>query len=129
MRFPCRRGAGALPCPLLARHQWSDGDGPDACDAQAGFMRDEPRQVIRVLKAFKTETATYELDEIYSVRASLAKQFASQGLVEIVNVDEDEDEDEDDVETPTGPAWDEPGLGTFHFDGFGWTTRVVVPAF
>src|SRR5438477_469409 len=48
-------------------------------------MKGEPRQVIRVLKAFKTENATYELDEVYAVRASLAKQFVSQDLVDIVN--------------------------------------------
>src|SRR5437016_13107130 len=97
-------------------------------------MKDEPRQVIRVLKAFKTENATYELDEVYAVRASLAKQFVSQGLVEIVNVDEDEDEDEEEdgdaeVETLMGAAWNDPELGAFHFGDFGWTKRVELPAF
>ena len=91
-------------------------------------MKGEPRQVIRVLKAFKTENATYELDEVYAVRASLAKQFVSQGLVEIVNVDEDEDEDAE-VKTLVGPAWNDPELGAFHFGDFGWSKRVELPAF
>jgi hypothetical protein len=91
-------------------------------------MKDEPRVVIHVLTGFKTENATYDLDEIYGVRKSLAKQFVKDGLVEIVKVTE-EDEDEKEEETPTGPAWEEPDLGTFHFDDFGWTKRVDVPAF
>jgi hypothetical protein len=91
-------------------------------------MKDEPRQVIRVIKAFKTENAVYELDEVYSVRVSLAKRFASEGLVEFVTFD-DEEEEAEDVDTPTGPAWTEAELGTFHFDNFGWTKRVEMPAF
>jgi hypothetical protein len=92
-------------------------------------MKHEPQQIIRVLKAFKTENATYDLDEVYGVRASLAAQFVSQGLAEIVNVDEDDDEDEEQDPTPIGPAWSDPDLGTFHFDDFGWTTRVPLPGF
>src|SRR5437868_5775706 len=86
-------------------------------------MKDEPRQVIRVLKAFKTENATYELDEVYAVRASLAKQFVSQGLVEIVNVDEDEDEDGDaEVETLMGAG---PDSGTYWHGELDQVTRGI----
>jgi hypothetical protein len=91
-------------------------------------MKDEPRKVIRVIKAFKTENATYDLDEIYGVRASLAKQFVKDGLVEIVKVDLEEDEEEE-VETPTGPSWEDPELGAFHFGDFGYVKRVELPAF
>src|SRR5437764_765849 len=90
-------------------------------------MKDEPRVVIRVLKEFKTAAAVYEAGEVYGVRASLAQQFVSQGLVEMVNFDSDEDEDE--AETITGPVWEERELGTFHFDGIGWVGRVPAPAF
>jgi hypothetical protein len=89
-------------------------------------MKDEPRQVIRVLKAFKTEAATYDFDEVYSVRLSLAKEFVAKGLVEFVIFDEDEEEDE--VET-SGTEWRHPDLGVFHFDDFGWVNAVPVPAF
>jgi hypothetical protein len=39
------------------------------------------------------------------------------------------EEDEEEVETPSGPAWEEPELGEFHFDDFGWTRRVEMPGF
>ncbi len=89
-------------------------------------MKEQNTEIIRVLKAFKTKNATYKLDEVCLVRPSLAKEFASRGLVEIVHVDEDEEKEE---EVLVGPTWDDPELGQFHFDDFGWTICVAAPAF
>ena len=96
-------------------------------------MKHEPRKVIRVIKAFKTENADYPLDEICGVRASLAKQFVRDGLAEIINLDELEEEEDEaaeaDVKPPSGPAWDHSDLGTFHFDDTGWSRRVELREF
>ncbi len=92
-------------------------------------MKEQPTEIIRVLKAFKTENATYKRGEVYGVRPSLAKQFVSRGLVELVKVEEDDQEEEVPNEAAVGPTWNDPELGRLHCGDLGWETRVAVPAF
>ena len=97
--------------------------------------------VVRAIKTFKTETATYEAGEVYLIwgpnaqeRIRVARERIKEGLFEEVDPDalEDEDEDGDADETTAGPSWSDHELGSFQFEDNGylcWTIKLPLPAF
>lgn len=87
--------------------------------------------VVRATKTFTTETSEYEAGEIYGLWGSKvkeAKQLIKQGMLEEIDVEEENDEDKSQP-APTGPAWSDADLGTFHFHGTGWLIRLSLPGF
>ena len=93
------------------------------------MKKKEQWKVVRVIKPVKGETEALKFDQILGMWESRANLLVEQGLVEIVEVEEEEDEDEESGDVPAGPAWEDPELGTFHFDGFGWTAQISAPSF
>jgi hypothetical protein len=91
--------------------------------------------VVRATRTFTTATTTYEAGEVYSIwgqKAKEARQYIKQGLLEEVDLDALEAEDDgagEVVAFPTGPAWVDAELGTFHLGDLGWGARMPLPAF
>jgi hypothetical protein len=87
--------------------------------------------VVRATKTFTTESSEYQAGEIYGLwgpKVKEARQLIKQGLLEEIDVEEGDDEDKSEP-APTGPAWSDAELGTFHFDDTGWLIRLPLPAF